>query len=64
MTVSEAIKKIRWELRLSQQALAEEIKCTQTSVSAWELGQRNPGYKALKKLDEFAKKNSVSVTFL
>lgn len=64
MVVAEAIKKIRWELRLSQQALAKEIGCTQSAISAWELGEREPTYKMVKKLDEYAKKNKIKVSFL
>jgi predicted transcriptional regulator len=62
--VAEAIKKIRWELRISQQHLAKELGCTQTAISAYELGQREPIYRILKKLDEFAKKNKVKVNLL
>ncbi len=64
MSLGEAIKKIRWELRLSQQQLADEIGCTQTSISSYELGDRKPRYDVLKKLDHFAKQNKVKVSFL
>lgn len=64
MTPAEAIKKIRWELRLSQKKLADAVRCTQTAISAYELGHRNPQYDILKRLDEFAKKNKVQVSFL
>jgi len=64
MTVAEVIKKIRWEMRLSQQALADEIGCTQTAISAYELGQREPVYRILKRLDQYAKKNNIKVSFL
>lgn len=64
MTPAQAIKKIRWELRLSQQQLAKEVKCTQTAISAYELGYRNPQYDILKRLDEFAKRNKIEVSFL
>lgn len=63
-TIAEAIKKIRWDLRLSQEKLAKELGCAQTAISAYELGQREPIYRILKKLDEFAKKNKVKVNFL
>lgn len=64
MTLSEAVKKIRWELRLSQQNLAEQVGCTQTCISGYELGYRNPRYEILKKLDEFAKANKLEIHFL
>lgn len=63
MTPSEAIKKIRWELRLSQKKLADAVKCTQTAISSYESGYRNPQYDILKRIDEFAKQNNVDVSF-
>jgi predicted transcriptional regulator len=64
MKVSDAIRKIRWELRLSQRGLAKQVGCTQTSISAYELDQRHPKYSILKKLDELAKQNKIEVNFL
>lgn len=64
MTPAEAIKKIRWELRLTQIALAQEIGCSQSAIASYEKILRLPSYAILKKLDDFAKKNKVKVTFL
>lgn len=64
MILSEAIKKIRYEMRLSQQDLADILGCTQTSVSAYELDQRKPRYAILKKLDDYAKKHKIKVTLI
>lgn len=64
MTPAEAIKKIRWELRLSQKKLATAVDCTQSAISGYELGYRNPQYEILKRLDDFAKKHNIDVNFL
>lgn len=64
MTPAEAIKKIRWELRLSQTELARQIGCNQNAISFYESGKRSPGYEVLKRLNDFAKKNKLNVTFL
>jgi len=64
MAIGEVIKKIRWELRLTQEALAEELECSQTCISAWELDQRTPPYKMLQKIDAFAKKHKIKVVLL
>ena len=63
MTPAEAIKKIRWELRLTQKRLADAVECTQTAISSYELGYRHPHYSILKRLDDYAKKHKVNVSF-
>lgn len=62
--VSEAIKKIRWELRISQVELAIAVGCTQSAISAYEMGVREPAYRILKNLDKFAKKHKIKVSLL
>ncbi len=64
MTPSEVIKKIRWELRLSQEALARELDCSQTAISAWEGGDRLPRYDWLVKIKSFAKMHKIKVDLL
>ena len=64
MKISDAIRKIRWEMRLSQRGLAKAIGCTQTSISAYELDQRYPKYAILKRLDEYAKEHNIDVNLL
>ena len=56
MPIDQAIKKIRWELRLSQQALAKAVGCTQTTISSYEVGERKPRYDVLKRIDTYARK--------
>lgn len=63
LKTAEAVKKIRWELRMSQADLAKAVNCTQTCISAYELGQRNPSFRILKRLEEFIKKNNLDIHF-
>jgi DNA-binding transcriptional regulator YiaG len=64
MTVAEVIKLLRWELRLSQQALADKIGCTQTSVSAWEIASRQPNNVKRNKIRQLAKENNIHVILI
>lgn len=64
MTLSENIKHIRSTLRLSQRELANEIGCSQTAISSFEMGTKNPSYDTVKKISDFAKKQRVKVQLL
>ena len=64
MTLGESIKQIREVLRLSQRELAEEIGCSQTAISSFEKGVKNPSYELLKKMSAFAKLKKVKVSLL
>lgn len=64
MNLAQNIKQMRKALYLSQQELANEIGCTQTAISAFEVGRKFPSYETLKKLSDYAKKNKIKVTFL
>jgi len=64
MELSEAIKRVRWELRLSQVELAKELACSQMSISSWELNYRSPSYKILKRLDAFIKKHNLDIKLI
>ncbi len=64
MNISEIIKRIRWELRLSQQKLANELGCRQTCISSYELGQRSPNYSMLVKIQEFILRSGLDLKVL
>lgn len=64
MTPADAIKTIRYELRLTQEELADQIGCKQNTISFYEQGKRVPSYEVLKRLNDLAKKNKLNVTFL
>lgn len=63
LKVADAIKRIRWELRMSQSELAKEIRCSQITISSYEIGKRSPSYRTLKKLEEFVKKTNLDIHF-
>lgn len=64
MLVNESIKHIRYIARLSQEDFAKIIGCSQTAISAYEVGQRIPRYDILKRINDFAKKNKIKVDLL
>lgn len=59
MTFSEAIKKIRQDRFLSQEAFAKELGVAFTTVNRWETGKAKPTYKTMKLIDQFCQKNSI-----
>ena len=59
MTFSEAIKKIRKDCFLSQEAFAKELGVAFTTVNRWETGKAKPTYKTMKLIDQFCQKNSI-----
>ena len=55
MTFSEIVKTIRHECYLSQQAFADELGVSFSTVNRWENGRAIPSYKAMKKLIVYCK---------
>lgn len=64
MEIGEKLKKLRKDLRYTQEAMAELMGISQTAVSQYELGQREPSFSVLKKYQRFAKANKVKIKFL
>ncbi|MBT2740746.1 DNA-binding transcriptional regulator [Bacillus sp. ISL-77] len=60
MELSEAIKKVRLELCLSQEGLARELHVGFTSVNRWENNHTKPNQIARHALIEFCKNKNVS----
>ena len=56
------IKEIRTALRLTQQALADGLGCTQTNIGHYERGQTVPPPMA-RRLIEFAAGRGLALTF-
>jgi len=50
---SENLKKLRKANNLTQREFAKKINVAVSTVSMWELGQREPGYDMLIKLSDF-----------
>lgn len=55
MNFSEAIKEIRQECYLSQQALADELGVAFSTVNRWEKDKAIPNYQTMKRLVEYCK---------
>lgn len=62
MPLANIIKNIRLSAGYSQRELAKEINIAQNSVSFYESGAREPTYKTLRKLVEFAEKHGIEIT--
>ena len=54
------IKKVRQNAFLSQQDFAKELGVSFSTVNRWETGKTRPTYRAMKAIDAFCKKNSIS----
>lgn len=64
MELSEKIKEVRVRARLSQREMAEELKCSQMTISNYESGNRAPSYKMMQLIDALAKKYRVNLKLL
>jgi putative transcriptional regulator len=60
MELSEAVKKLRIELGLSQEGLARELHVGFTSVNRWENGHTKPNQIARHALIELCKGNKIN----
>lgn len=59
MSVSFSIKRLRKSLLLSQNDFAERIGVSYSAVNRWENEKAVPNYKALKKIEQFCRDNSI-----
>ncbi|MBX4189699.1 helix-turn-helix domain-containing protein [Candidatus Parcubacteria bacterium] len=64
MTFGEKIKEMRESLRYSQQEFAGLLGISQTIVSQYELGRKNPSLPVLRKIVKFAKTNKYKIKLL
>ena len=55
MSFSHEIKVIRQRSLLSQEAFAQELGVSFTTVNRWESGKSKPSYKAMKQIDDYCK---------
>ena len=61
MSFSEDIKNIRRRSLMSQEAFAQALGVSFTTVNRWETGKCKPSYKTIKLISEFCKDNSISI---
>ncbi len=64
MNIGENIRNLRLTLRYSQKEFAEKLDMSQTAVSQYELGQKQPSLKVLNKISKFAKLNKIKIKLL
>ncbi|MHA6167908.1 helix-turn-helix domain-containing protein [Bacillus mojavensis] len=51
--LSDRLVELRKSKKLTQQGLAEKLKITRSSLSQYEIGNRQPDYETLKKIADF-----------
>lgn len=59
MSFSNDIKDIRQKSLLSQEAFAQILGVSFTTVNRWETGKSKPSYKTMKLIDDFCKSNNI-----
>ncbi len=59
MSFSNDIKVIRQKSLLSQEAFAQILGVSFTTVNRWETGKSKPSYKTMKLIDDFCKSNNI-----
>lgn len=59
MSFSSDIKMIRKRSFMSQEAFAQALGVSFTTVNRWECGKSQPSLKTLKLIDEFCKANGI-----
>lgn len=60
MSFSNDIKVIRQKSLLSQEAFAQILGVSFTTVNRWETGKSKPSYKTMKLIDDFCKSNNIN----
>ena len=61
MSFSEDIKNIRRRSLMSQEAFAQAIGVSFTTVNRWETGKCKPSYKTIKLISDFCKENNICI---
>ena len=60
MSFTEDIKNLRLNALLTQDEFAKLLGVSYTTINRWENGKSTPGIKALKKIDQYCKENSIA----
>ncbi len=61
MSFSEDVKNVRIQSLMSQEAFAQAIGVSFTTINRWETGKCKPSYKMIKLISDFCKENNISV---
>lgn len=62
MASSDSIKELRKKLQMTQVELAQELGCSQNTISQYEHGVKTPSVKIAQKMVRLAKENKIKVT--
>ena len=60
-TYSEAIRKLRAKMDLSQEALAKKLGVVFSSVNRWENGHNEPTIKIKRKIKELCQRENIDI---
>ena len=60
MTFGEKVKAARYKLFLSQQAMADKLNVSFSTVNRWERGHAEPNFKAQAEFDDLCKKHGIA----
>lgn len=59
MTFGEKVKVVRYKLFLSQQAMAELLSVSFSTVNRWERGHSKPNFRAQAEFDKLCKEQNI-----
>ena len=59
MSFASDIRNVRQQSLMSQEAFAQALGVSFTTVNRWESGKSKSNYKAMKQIDEFCKTNNI-----
>ena len=59
MSFSSDVKRIRQKRLMSQEAFAQALGVSFTTVNRWETGRCKPTYKTMKLINDFCKNNGI-----
>lgn len=59
MSFSRDVKSIRTQSLMSQEAFAQALGVSFTTVNRWESGKSKPSYKTMKLIDNFCKDHNI-----
>ena len=59
MSFAEKVKKVRSELKLSQEEFAHKLGVSFATINRWENGNYNPSRLAKKAFEDFCNKHSI-----
>lgn len=63
MSFGSSIKRLRTSCLLSQEDFAKAIGVSFSTVNRWETGKTQPTFKAMKRIDDYCKDNSLAFDF-